>query len=122
MKNRISFIREAISACGGKSNPTYYADGPGSGFNKNYKGSGFFGQGSGTTYKIESYTDGLTPLARECVAAYISKHPEVERAWVTKSNINKYYGCAVGGNLKVHFRLTADEQRRKDVDLTRKGS
>lgn len=110
MKNRIGYIRNAIVACGGKPDITYYADGPKSDFNKYYKGSLLmFGYGSGTTYKVESYTDGLKPLARECVAAYLNNHPEVERAWITKVNPNSHYGRTVGGNLKVHFKTTAKE-------------
>lgn len=106
-QTRIGMIREAIVACGGNPDIRYYADGPRSGFNKYYKGTLMFGRGSGTTYKVESYTDGLKPLARECVAAYLSNHPDVESAWVTKVNANSQYGRFRGGNLKVHFKTTA---------------
>lgn len=99
MKNRIGYIREVVTSCGGRGDFIYYADGPRSDMH--------VGNGRGTVYKIEKGTDGLNPTSRAAVAALLNNHPEVEKAYVSRPMTRQWPGGSTGQHLKVIFKTTA---------------
>ena len=94
--SRIGDIRNVIVGLGGRSDITYYADGP----SRNQNGND-----TGVLYKVEKFSDGLTNERREKAVLQLAKLPGVERAYLSRKSgyVGYGYGGGGGGHIKVHY-------------------